>query len=82
MYNILPKSVTGLAMAIALSLSGPALADDDIKAKLAELKPEGFPSETIEINVVYPAGGGMDLNARILARVFERITGDSVIVNN
>lgn len=82
MNNILPKAITAFATAIALSLTGPALADDHITAKLAELKPEGFPSEPIEINVVYPAGGGMDLNARILARVFERITGDSVIVNN
>src|SRR6056297_1030279 len=76
------KTVTGAAMALALALSGPVSADEDMKAKLAELKPDGFPSESIEINVVYPAGGGMDINARILARVFERLTGDSVIVNN
>lgn len=82
MYNYLTKTAAGLAVAIACAVSGPAMASDDIAAKLAQLKPEGFPSEVIEINVVYPAGGGMDLNARILARVFERITGDSVVVNN
>ena len=72
----------GLVLGVSAVLGGPALADDATKAKLAALKPEGFPSETIEINVVYPAGGGMDINARILARVFERLTGDSVLVNN
>jgi tripartite-type tricarboxylate transporter receptor subunit TctC len=69
-------------LGITLGLSAPAFADEATKARLAELKPDGFPSETIEINVVYPAGGGMDINARILARTFERLTGDSVVVNN
>ena len=77
----------GKAFALALgamvgALAGPALADDQVKEALSQLKPADFPSETIEINVVYPAGGGMDINARVLARVFERITGHEVIVNN
>jgi tripartite-type tricarboxylate transporter receptor subunit TctC len=82
MKKPLMRALSGMAVAFALATGSVAVADEETMAQLAELKPEGFPSETIEITVVYPAGGGMDINARILARAFERLTGDSVVVNN
>lgn len=69
-----------LALGMVVAFAIPSIASD--QQRINELKPADFPSETIEINVVYPAGGGMDINARVLARVFERVTGNKVIVNN
>jgi len=67
-------------------LAAPTLAlgqsEAETRARLARLKPAGFPREPIEFTVVYPAGGGMDMNARLLARFFEKWTGERVVVNN
>ena len=52
------------------------------KELLAKLKPKDFPTQPIEMVVVYPAGGGMDVNARVLAKFFEKVTGDRTIVSN
>lgn len=41
-----------------------------------------FPTRPIELMVAYPAGGGMDVTARITARHAERLTGQRFIVNN
>jgi len=49
---------------------------------LKTLQPKGFPSEPLELVVVYPAGGGMDLAARILAKYVEKWSGHRVIVTN
>lgn len=71
------RTMLNLAAAAALTLAGALTAQaQDVPT------PEGFPAGPIEINVVYPAGGGMDLNARILARAFEEQTGTTTIVNN
>src|SRR5688500_2647336 len=43
---------------------------------------DGFPTRPIEFLVAYPAGGGTDVNARILARAFTKHTGRAVIVVN
>lgn len=54
----------------------------DTKAELAKLKPKDFPTQPIEFTVVYPAGGGMDVAARLLAKHVEKVSGDKIIVNN
>jgi tripartite-type tricarboxylate transporter receptor subunit TctC len=69
------------ALAVAL-VATPAAAQGDPKADLAKLKPKDFPSQPIEYTVVYPAGGGMDVTARLLAKYVEKWSGDKVIVNN
>jgi tripartite-type tricarboxylate transporter receptor subunit TctC len=56
--------------------------DPAVRARLAELKPQGFPREPIEMTVVYPAGGGMDVTGRVVQRLFERVTGERSLVNN
>jgi len=72
-----------LAGAFAAALmSTPALAQGDPKAELMKLKPKDFPSQPIEYTVVYPAGGGMDVTARLLAKYVEKWSGDRIIVNN
>jgi tripartite-type tricarboxylate transporter receptor subunit TctC len=68
----------GAALAI-LALPGAA---QDPKAELAKLKPKDFPTQPIEYTVVYPAGGGMDVTARLLAKHVEKWSGDKIIVNN
>jgi tripartite-type tricarboxylate transporter receptor subunit TctC len=70
------------ALAIAYALPGGPATAQDAKSELAKLKPAGFPSQPIEMTVVYPAGGGADLTARLLARTMEKITGDRILVNN
>ena len=77
-----------VALALALALVGalaaaPALGQSgDSKAELTKLKPKDFPTQPIEFTVVYPAGGGMDVAARLLAKYVEKHSGDRIIVNN
>ena len=52
------KLLAGLV--VSAGLTAPALAADPAVAKL---KPKDFPNQPIEYTVVYPAGGGMDLEA-------------------
>ena len=62
----------GIAYALVIALlSTPAGAQSDPKAELAKLKPKDFPTQPIEFTVVYPAGGGMDVSARLLAKHVE-----------
>ena len=67
---------------VAAFFIGPAAAQGDAKAELAKLKPKDFPTQPIEFTVVYPAGGGMDVTGRLLAKYVEKWTGDRIIVNN
>lgn len=71
------KSVFAFALLTAL-IATPAAAQGD----LAKLKPKDFPTQPIEFTVVYPAGGGMDVTARLLAKYVEKWSGDRIIVNN
>src|SRR3989440_11497801 len=72
-----------LACALAAALfAAPAMAQSDPKAALARLKPKDFPTGPIEFTVVYPAGGGMDVTARLLAKHVEKWSGDRIVVNN
>lgn len=69
------------AAAAGLIVAAPAVAQDT-KAELAKLKPAGFPSQALEMTVVYPAGGGADLTARLLARTMEQVSNEKIVVNN
>ena len=62
----------------------PALAQSeaDIKAKIKSLQPKDFPKDPLEFVVVYPAGGGMDVATRILAKYVEKWSGQKTIVTN
>ena len=71
------KSVFAFALLSAL-IATPAAAQGD----LAKLKPKDFPTQPIEFTVVYPAGGGMDVTARLLAKYVEKVSGERIIVNN
>jgi tripartite-type tricarboxylate transporter receptor subunit TctC len=66
-----------VALALAAAVAAPAAAQDP-KA----VKPKDFPTQPIEYVVVYPAGGGMDVTARLLAKYVEKATGDKILVNN
>ncbi len=73
------------AVAFALILAAftlPAAAQGDARAEVAKLKPKDFPTQPVEFTVVYPAGGGMDVTGRLLAKTVEKISGDRIIVNN
>lgn len=73
--NILRRAFTSAALAsiVTVGLSPSVKALDP---------PQGFPTRPIELVVVYPAGGGMDVTARILAREAERVLGHSFRVQN
>lgn len=79
MMNLTRNLTAGLALAGLTATLAPVAA---LASDLEELRPAGFPERPIEMVVVYPAGGGMDINARILARTFERLTGADTVVNN
>jgi len=59
-----------------------AYAQTDPKAKLKALKPKDYPTEPITFVVVYPAGGGMDVTARMLAKYVEKYIDNRVVVEN
>jgi tripartite-type tricarboxylate transporter receptor subunit TctC len=62
----------------SLLLAAPALG-----ALPAAAKAQGaWPDRTINMIVAYPAGGGTDVAARLLARVMERILGTAIVVVN
>lgn len=63
---------------LAAVVATPAAAQRD----LAKLKPKDFPAQPIEFTVVYPAGGGMDVTARLLAKYVEKWSGERIIVSN
>jgi tripartite-type tricarboxylate transporter receptor subunit TctC len=46
------------------------------------LRAETWPARTIRITVPYPAGGGYDLTARLLAEPLARELGQAVVVDN
>lgn len=71
--------------------SGEAATDDEEAAGDEEASsgdgaagaaPEGYPERPIELTVVYPAGGGMDIAARTLAESAEEVTGHDFRVVN
>jgi tripartite-type tricarboxylate transporter receptor subunit TctC len=70
------------AFLTALSATPAAAQGGDARADLANLKPKDFPTGPIEYTVVYPAGGGMDVTARLLAKHVEKWSGDRILVNN
>ncbi len=71
------KMLAGLL--VSAGLAAPVLAADPAVAKL---KPKDFPNQPIEYTVVYPAGGGMDVTARLLAKYVEKVSGEKILVNN
>ena len=82
-----PMKRKGAALVLAatailgISLALPVAAQD-ARAQLTKLKPKDFPTQPVEYTVVYPAGGGMDVTARLLAKYVEKATGDKILVNN
>lgn len=76
------KNAFALALLAALLVTPAAAQSSDAKAELAKLKPKDFPTGPIEYTVVYPAGGGMDVTARLLAKHVEKWSGDKIVVNN
>jgi tripartite-type tricarboxylate transporter receptor subunit TctC len=76
-------STFAFALMAALALPwGPTPGAAQDKAALAKLKPKDFPAEPVEFTVVYPAGGGMDVTARLLAKFVEKWSGDRILVSN
>lgn len=71
-----------LLAAIVIVMVNTSVFAQDTKARLAALKPADFPTQPIELVVVYPAGGGMDYTARLLAKYMEKHFDQKVIVNN
>ncbi|MDB5415640.1 MAG: Tripartite-type tricarboxylate transporter, receptor component TctC [Rubritepida sp.] len=80
--RLLTAGATLLPLASRAQTAPPAPIDPAIRSRLNELRPTGFPREAVEMTVVYPAGGGMDITGRLVQRLFERVTGDRSTVNN
>jgi len=76
------ENTIALALPSALLVTPAAAQTGDAKAELVRLKPNDFPTAPIEYTVVYPAGGGMDVTARLLAKYVEKWSDHRIIVNN
>lgn len=68
------------ATLLAAGLAGGVSAQGG--SELAKLKPKDYPGKPVEFTVVYPAGGGMDVTARLLAKYVEKASGSKINVNN
>jgi tripartite-type tricarboxylate transporter receptor subunit TctC len=63
----------------------PAIAQnnaDAIKMRVEALKPADFPKQPIELVVPTPAGGGLDVAARLLIKSAEKYMDHKIFVNN
>ena len=69
-------SMLSILPAVAFAQVGEA------KAKVAAHKPKDYPTQPIEFVVAFPAGGGMDFTARILAKHVEKYIDSRIIVVN
>jgi tripartite-type tricarboxylate transporter receptor subunit TctC len=74
--------IAGLLAAPLLLPVAHAQTEADVKAQVAKLKPKDFPTQPIELTVVYPAGGAVDVSARHVGKYFEKWSGQKAIVNN
>src|SRR5262249_23892764 len=74
------ENTIALALLSALLVTPAAAQTGDAKAELARLKPSDFPTAPIEYTVVYPAGCGMDVTARLLAKYVEKWSDHRIIV--
>ncbi len=72
------RKLAAIAALSAALLAPPLAAQTD----LSKVKPKDFPTQPIEYTVVYPAGGGMDVTGRLLAKYVEKVSGDRIVVNN
>jgi tripartite-type tricarboxylate transporter receptor subunit TctC len=79
MKNII---LTLLTAAITLGSAAAMAQSADVKSRLKALKPADFPVRAIEVGVGSPAGGGMDITARLVAKKFQEYTGENLIINN
>ncbi|NMM79022.1 hypothetical protein B2J88_51120 [Rhodococcus sp. SRB_17] len=75
------KAVLALAMITSLPV---AVAQDRSEShrRLAPLESKDYPVRPIEVYVAYPAGGGMDVHARILVKYLVKHTGKDFVVMN
>jgi tripartite-type tricarboxylate transporter receptor subunit TctC len=64
------------AAVVVMGATGSALAEHEA------LKPADFPTRPIEMVVVYPAGGGMDITARTLAQETQKLLPVEIVVVN
>ncbi len=71
-----------LVLVFSLSLVVTTVNAADIPEALEKIKPKDFPRKPIELLVVYPAGGGMDVTARVLAKHLPKYVGTKCIVIN
>lgn len=69
-------SMKGLAMGVALGLGSGAVQAQDLG------KPADFPQRPINLVVMYPAGGAVDVTARTFAQVAEELLGHEFRVEN
>ncbi|WP_342643074.1 Bug family tripartite tricarboxylate transporter substrate binding protein [Rhodoligotrophos ferricapiens] len=71
-----------LAAALAVLFGCATYQAQGASAELEKLKPADFPDKPVELVVVYPAGGGMDYTARLLAKYMEKHFDNKVVVQN
>jgi tripartite-type tricarboxylate transporter receptor subunit TctC len=76
------SAMIGLLMTPLLLPVAHAQSEAEVKAQIAKLKPKDFPTQPIELTVVYPAGGAVDVSARHVGKYFEKWTGQKAIINN
>jgi len=75
--------LAGLATGLATARPAGAQAiDEEARRRLRETRPAEFPARPLELVVSYPAGGGMDIAGRVLAKYLERLIDSPVVVMN
>jgi len=76
------ENTIALALLSALLITPAAAQSDDAQSRARQAQANDFPTGPIEYTVVYPAGGGMDVTARLLAKYVDKWSDHRIIVNN
>lgn len=83
MKKMMKRCVMSMGLICVLLIwTGWSAAAGGMPPALKKLKPKDFPRKPIELMVAYPAGGGMDVTARVLAKYLPKYVGTKVIVVN
>lgn len=78
------RQINKYAAAVVLTLAAAATwaQSPEVKAKLRAMKPADFPNRAIELSLGHPAGGGIDVTARLVAQKFQEYSGEPMVINN
>src|SRR5262245_54779515 len=76
------RATISLSALAILTVTAFAQSEADVRKRVEAVKPADFPKQAVELMVPTPAGGGLDVTARLLTKSAEKVMNHAIIVNN